>query len=187
MEGHIQDDGVQGFAGKPSDKHAGGLGQRRQAIYSTSESGAAGVCTARITELSLHTRKKTDRLHRNSRESVPLTWIDAATASRPTPSTPPSSSSSSSSSSASSSSTAAAAAAAAAQQQQQQQQQQQHHHHSQKRCNQLRRCGIDAYSIKTNTINTIIIIIIIIINSSSTSSSSSTTAATTATTTTSPP
>ncbi|KAL8444295.1 hypothetical protein Emag_005556 [Eimeria magna] len=50
-----------GFAGKPSNQQAEGMARKRQSVCGlVPPLGAAGVPTGRITELALHTRKRTD-------------------------------------------------------------------------------------------------------------------------------
>ncbi|KAL8272745.1 hypothetical protein Esti_003295 [Eimeria stiedai] len=59
MESH-NGEGV-GFAGKPSSQKAQGMAQKRQSVGGfVAPPDAAGVPTGRITELTLHTRKRTD-------------------------------------------------------------------------------------------------------------------------------
>ncbi|KAL8438279.1 hypothetical protein ACSSS7_000256 [Eimeria intestinalis] len=74
-----------GFAGKPSNQQAEGLARKRQSVCGFVPSpDAAGVPTGRITELTLHTSKKTDWPRRDGC-SIPYITEPVGAAAGPSP------------------------------------------------------------------------------------------------------
>lgn len=74
MEGDSYKDAYYTFAGKPSSRQGEGLARKRQSVYGGDPPiDTAGMRTSRITELSLHTSKRTDWSQKDGRSFRDLT------------------------------------------------------------------------------------------------------------------